>query len=79
YPELCSKIMRHLRGLRALGAPLHLVSIRAIMVAAIKKERPHLFSRVMPDGSEFRCSDSFVRKFLHNKMQWSQRASTRAA
>ncbi|KAF7371625.1 DDE superfamily endonuclease [Mycena venus] len=72
-------IMRHLRRLRALGAPLHLVSIRAIMVAAIEKDQPHLFDRLMPDGSEFHCSDSFVRKFLRNKMEWSQRASTRAA
>ncbi|KAJ6510462.1 hypothetical protein C8R45DRAFT_764627, partial [Mycena sanguinolenta] len=57
YPELCNKIMRHFRALRALGAPLHLVTIRGFMVAAIQKEQPHLFDRVMPDGSEFRCSD----------------------
>ncbi|KAF8202589.1 hypothetical protein K438DRAFT_2102020, partial [Mycena galopus ATCC 62051] len=49
------------------------------MVANIEQEQPHLFSRVMPDGSKFRCSDSFVRKFLRNKMEWSQRAATRAA
>ncbi|KAK6974777.1 hypothetical protein R3P38DRAFT_2583663 [Favolaschia claudopus] len=49
------------------------------MVAAIQEPQPQLFQRVMPDGSEFRCSESFVRKFLRNKMEWSQRASTRAA
>ncbi|KAJ7218610.1 hypothetical protein GGX14DRAFT_314538, partial [Mycena pura] len=49
------------------------------MVAFIKQVEPHLFDRVMSDGSEFRCSDSFVRKFLRNTMGWSERCATRAA
>ncbi|KAJ7106625.1 hypothetical protein C8R44DRAFT_638038 [Mycena epipterygia] len=49
------------------------------MVAFIKQDQPHLFNRVMPDGSEFRCSDSYVRKFLRNTMGWSARVATRAA
>ncbi|KAJ7026644.1 hypothetical protein C8F04DRAFT_1000419, partial [Mycena alexandri] len=79
YPELCAKIKKHLEGLRAIGTPLSLVMIRAIMVATIGDEQPHLFARIMPDGSEFRCSDSFVRKFLRSKMGWSERTATRAA
>ncbi|KAJ7034110.1 hypothetical protein C8F04DRAFT_1039005 [Mycena alexandri] len=79
YPELCAKIKKHLEGLRAIGTPLSLVMIRAIMVATIGDEQPHLFARIMPDGSEFRCSDSFVRKFLRSKMGWSKRTATRAA
>ncbi|KAJ7145195.1 hypothetical protein C8R43DRAFT_844471, partial [Mycena crocata] len=49
------------------------------MVALIKKEQPHIFSREAIDGSHFRCSDSFVRKFLRDTMGWSQRTATRAA
>ncbi|KAK7001992.1 hypothetical protein R3P38DRAFT_2557488, partial [Favolaschia claudopus] len=78
-PELSSKIIRYLRGLRKVGVSLSLLTIRGIMVAAIQEPQPQLFQRVMPDGSEFCCSESFVRKFLRNIMEWSQRASTRAA
>ncbi|KAF8163939.1 hypothetical protein K438DRAFT_1521461, partial [Mycena galopus ATCC 62051] len=49
------------------------------MVAFIQRDQPHIFSRVAIDGSQFRCSDSFVKKFLRNTMGWSQRAATRAA
>ncbi|KAJ7702622.1 hypothetical protein B0H16DRAFT_1748176 [Mycena metata] len=79
YPELCAKIKKHLQSLRAIGTPLSLIMIRGIMVATVRNEQPHLFNRVMPDGSEFGCSDSFVRKFLRNKMGWSERTATRAA
>ncbi|KAJ6523241.1 hypothetical protein DFH09DRAFT_1330119 [Mycena vulgaris] len=79
YPELCKKIKHQLEALREMGTPLSLVTIRATRVAFIRQDQPHLFDRVMADGSEFRCSDSFVRKFLRNTMGWSHRASTRAA
>lgn len=31
------------------------------------------------DGSRFRCSDSFVRKFVYEQLRWVPRASTQAA
>ncbi|KAF8185250.1 hypothetical protein K438DRAFT_1765899 [Mycena galopus ATCC 62051] len=79
YPELVSKIRRHLEALHAIGTVLSLVTIRAIMVAFIQRDQPHIFSRVAIDGSQFRCFDSFVKKFLCNTIGWSQRAATRAA
>ncbi|KAJ3765026.1 hypothetical protein FB446DRAFT_655811, partial [Lentinula raphanica] len=32
----------------------------------------------MPDGSRFKCSEAFVKKYLH-QLKWSQRRATRAA
>jgi len=48
-------------------------------VGFIEDGAPHLFTRVMKDGSRFKCSDSFVRKYLRNKLGWSERHATRAA
>ncbi|KAF7371817.1 DDE-1 domain-containing protein [Mycena venus] len=79
YPDLCKKICRHLERLRAVGIALTLTTIRAVMVASIKRDQPHIFERVAIDGSQFRCSDSFVRKFLRNMMDWSKRRATHAA
>jgi hypothetical protein len=57
---------------------LNLVTIRGIMVAYIEHDAPDLFKRTFADGSQFRCSESFVRKYLCN-LGWSERCSTRAA
>ncbi|KAF8171213.1 hypothetical protein K438DRAFT_1536029, partial [Mycena galopus ATCC 62051] len=50
------------------------------MVAHIQHGAPHLFERSMgSDGSKFRCSESFVRRFLRNTLGWSERRATKAA
>lgn len=72
-------IQNHLVTLRNAGAPLSLVAVRAIIVAAIQKDEPDLFGRTFRDGSTFRVSDSYCRKFLHGIMQWSERKATKAA
>jgi hypothetical protein len=38
-----------------------------------------MLQRKFRDGSTFRASDSFVRKWLHEAMRWSRRKATRAA
>jgi hypothetical protein len=48
------------------------------MVAYIDHDAPDLFKQTFVDGSQFRCSESFVWKYLHN-LGWSERCSTRAA
>ena len=72
-------IQNHLVTLRNAGAPLSLVAVRAIIVAAIQKDEPDLFGRTFRDGSTFRVSDSYCRKFLHGIMQWSERKATKVA
>jgi len=54
------------------------MTIRGIMVAFIEHDTPHLFTRTLKDGSQFRCSESFVRNYLRT-LGWSERCATRAA
>jgi hypothetical protein len=48
------------------------------MVAFIERGAPHLFTQIASDGTQFRCSDSFARKYLRT-LGWSERSATRAA
>ena len=49
------------------------------MIAFIEEHAPDVFLKKLKDGSSFKCSDSFVRKFLHNTLRWSERRATKAA
>lgn len=70
-------ICKNLGGVKS-DAPLTLVTIRGIFVATILDMAPEIFEQKAADGSTFRCSDSFLRKWLHETMGWSERRSTRA-
>jgi DDE superfamily endonuclease len=48
------------------------------MVAYIRHDAPELFDKPFPDGSCFRCSETFVRVYLHT-LGWSERCATRPA
>ncbi|KAJ7749535.1 hypothetical protein DFH07DRAFT_746668, partial [Mycena maculata] len=80
YPEIRKLINDHLTSLRDAGVVLTLLTIRAIMVAHIEDGAPGLLgSAVGSDGTKFRCSESFVRRYLRNTMGWSQRRAMKAA
>lgn len=49
------------------------------MVSHIQNDVPELFQRTMSDGSNFRCSESFARRYLRNTLGWSERRATKAA
>jgi DDE superfamily endonuclease len=49
------------------------------MVATIIQEEPNIMRCEFNDGSTFRASDSFMRKWLHSTMGWTCRKGTRAA
>jgi len=49
------------------------------MVATIQTKTPDLFTNLQSDGTCFKCSDAFVKKFLHKSMGWSERRATKAA
>jgi DDE superfamily endonuclease len=59
--------------------PLSLITARGVMLATIIRAEPTIMLHVFKDGSSFRASDSFVRKWLHSAMGWSRRKGTRAA
>lgn len=55
------------------------MTIRGIVIAMLMNMAPEIFDIKASDGSSFRCSDSFLRQWLHNTMGWSERKATRAA
>jgi hypothetical protein len=65
--------------MREAGVALSLLTVRAIMVATIQCKAPEIFTLIQSDGTCFKCSDSFVCKFLHLTMGWSERSATKAA
>ena len=79
HPQIISSIKFQLSSLREAGIPLTLLTARGIMVAIIQKHAPGLFSIPRKDGTYFRCSEAYVRKFLRNTMGWSERRATKAA
>ncbi|KAG9106256.1 hypothetical protein FRC07_008894 [Ceratobasidium sp. 392] len=79
YPEVVDTIKQKLTRFRALGIPLGITAIRALMIAVIRKDAPDLFKRYLRADKLFTCSYSFVRSFLHKELNWSFRRPTRAA
>ncbi|KAJ7604624.1 hypothetical protein B0H17DRAFT_1120943 [Mycena rosella] len=79
YPETRKKIHNHLTSLRGAGVALTLLTIRALMISHIEEDAPELFHHARADGSTFRCSESFVRRYLRNTLGWSERRATKAA
>jgi hypothetical protein len=65
--------------LRDASSPITLVTVRGIFVATILDMAPEVFEKVADDGSLFRCSDTYLRRWLHETMRWTQRRATRAA
>ncbi|THV00922.1 hypothetical protein K435DRAFT_818166 [Dendrothele bispora CBS 962.96] len=49
------------------------------MVAIIQEQAPQLFDWFLSDTTKFRCSETFVRKYIVNNLGWSFRATTRAS
>ena len=62
-----------------MGVTLTLLTVRAIMVAIIEDRAPEIFKHKQKNGTQFKCSDNFVRKFLRNVLRWSERCATKAA
>ncbi|KAJ7158958.1 hypothetical protein C8R43DRAFT_882155, partial [Mycena crocata] len=71
--------MSQLRDLRAAGAPISLATVRCIIIVIIREQASELFEHCFKDGSYFRVSDSFCKKFLDNSLAWSMRKGTKAA
>jgi hypothetical protein len=79
YPDVVEAITTRLERLREASAPVTLVTVRGIVVATILKMAPEIFEKRAKDGSTFRCSDSYLRNWLHGTLLWSERKATRAA
>ncbi|KAJ8496334.1 hypothetical protein ONZ45_g12488 [Pleurotus djamor] len=72
FPSLEESVRTQLTGLRRSGIAINIRLARTIMLALTLAKHPELLKT-------FKCSESFVRSYLHNVLQWSKRKGTRAA
>ncbi|KAJ7934276.1 hypothetical protein B0H13DRAFT_2306007 [Mycena leptocephala] len=79
YPDVVESIMTRLHAIRNGGAPVTLVTVRAIFIATILKQAPEIFDEEYQDKSHFKVSDSYLRKWLRETIGWSVRTPTNAA
>ncbi|KAF8874458.1 hypothetical protein CPB84DRAFT_1668604, partial [Gymnopilus junonius] len=77
YPEIVEVIKKRLEYLREKNAPITMITAHAMIVVTILERNPGIFDKF--DGSSFRVSESFVRKFLHGVLSWSLRKAMQAA
>ncbi|KAG8917046.1 hypothetical protein FRC01_002696 [Tulasnella sp. 417] len=79
YPQLASAIRNNLKKMRTAGIPLDLITIRGLMIAQINRDAPEVFKCETAAGQVFRCSPSFVHRFIRKRLRWSFRRATKAA
>jgi hypothetical protein len=79
HGEVVQMIVDNLRKLCLAGIHLDVPRCRGIMIAHLHHACPEVFEKTAHDGSKFRCSESWVHNFLHNKLNWSMCVPTRAA
>ncbi len=73
YPDVTEAIKMRLTDLRKHGSAVTLITACATIIATILHLRREIFDHTFKDGSQFRASESFVRKFLHGTLSWSIR------
>lgn len=78
YPDTTKTILEHLHGLRNSQVALTLTTIRSIIIARLQHSSPKIFTTPSPDGTTFRCSEHFVKKFIKRALGWTMRQATRA-
>lgn len=79
YPDVISVIVKDLCMLRKAGTALDITRCRGLIIAHLQNAIPHIFDHIAKDGSSFRCTESWVKKFLFEHLHWSFRRATRAA
>jgi hypothetical protein len=79
HANIVNKVKKLLTDIRSTGAGVSLVAARGVMLATILTMAPEILEEKFRDGSTFRASDTFMRRWLHKTMQWSQRKATQAA
>ncbi|KAF5321301.1 hypothetical protein D9619_000198 [Psilocybe cf. subviscida] len=79
HPEVVDRAKKIIVSIRATGAIVSVITARGVLLAVVIKQAPDILTKTFTDGSTFRASDSFVRKWLHNALGYSQRQGTQAA
>lgn len=79
YPEVVGFILKQLRGIREASVPLDLTTIRGLTIGILKVRLPNVFTVAVGNNSKpFQCSDSFIGRFVKDKLKWSKRKGTQA-
>ena len=72
-------IVKQLKAIRAASVPLDLTTIRGLTIGILEARVPEVFTqRVGNDSRSFRCSESFMGRFVKRKLGWSKRCGTQA-
>ncbi|VDC03846.1 unnamed protein product [Peniophora sp. CBMAI 1063] len=79
HPELVDEILQQLIAIREAGVMITVDNARSIILGLIQHCAPQLLREVLSDGSQFVCSDAYVRRFLYHQLHWVPRRGTRAA
>ncbi|TFY76373.1 hypothetical protein EWM64_g7638 [Hericium alpestre] len=78
YPDIVEVVVKQLTLLCQAGISVHVRITRGIMLAHTEHGAPELLHAIANDGSQFRCTDSYVRKFLYQHLCWVPRQPTKA-
>ena len=73
YVDVETEIVQSLTDLCGAGAPINQSLARSVILAIIEERAPDLLHHPTDGGKAFKCSRSFVRRFLHNRPDWSYR------
>ena len=73
HPEVVDVIKKRLLRLQKDGAPLNVISMRGVILATITIMEPSILDVPYRDGSTFKASDDFVRRWVQRNLHWTER------
>ncbi|KAG2353986.1 hypothetical protein BDR07DRAFT_1382639 [Suillus spraguei] len=79
YPNVIKTIVHQIQTLRQVGVALSTAHCWGIIVGILHHKLPNIFSTAAKDGSMFKCSDSWVKAFLYDHLQYTICQGTCAA
>ncbi|KAG1739663.1 hypothetical protein EDB19DRAFT_1908684 [Suillus lakei] len=79
YPDIIKTIMNDFQSLQQVGVALDTLHCHGIILAHLQHLIPEIFEAVVKDGSCFHCSETWVKEFLNEHLNWTFRRATRAA
>ncbi|KAG1760823.1 hypothetical protein EDD22DRAFT_764636, partial [Suillus occidentalis] len=79
YPNVVKLIINDLQSLRQVGVALDTLHCRGIILARLQHSIPDIFEHVAKDNSHFHCTESWVKEFLVEHLNWSFHRATCAA
>src|SRR6266508_3649436 len=76
YGNVTEPFLAQLVNLRKLHLPLTIITVCSLLIAHLQHFISHIFQKPSHDGTLFRCSEAFVRKFIKRALNWTICSST---